>query len=504
MKILAVTYEPNDTARAMAVHQRLALKFSHLKPTVLVGDGWQVARKSASSDLQELATRFNSEYETLEEPLSEGLGLGKWESSELRSSEIPIFQSSRLLYATDHFFSNYERTYYSKLSTANKLGFFSSFFGFLDKRLTVDPPDFVWCVGSNYLAKAVVASLCQAKGIRFRSLVFARVGDLHLWNENLGVGADSEFKEELLALGEAEIEAGRKLKDSLAVSLRENPSQGIYRAQIFLRGLASIEPQSRKKDRFVNSLAFAKSVLRVLVRDSRDYLPLAKGKPYLRLSAVRTIRFYFLEQYRLAAYSLLGLPYGLTKAPEGRYFAYALHQRPEDSTLTLGAGTDDDEAIAFISRRLPLGFLLAVKENPSMVEARPRSFYRQLQKLPNVVIVDPRVPSSELILGSLGTLGVSGTVLLESEILGVPSLSLGTPEFDVAISAQGFDSVTKWLVDRTRFVERANPDKLDRYLGVLVKRGVEMSPVALAIGSREFKGEVERLSSFVSDELART
>lgn len=508
MKILAVTFEPNDTARAMAVHQRLALKIPNLKPTVLVGDPWQVARKSASRDLQQLASRFESEYETLEKPLLEGLRSGKHdgfaESSEPLSSEIPIFQSSRLLYDSDNFFSNYERTYLSHLSPEGKISLFRSVFNFLDQRLTTDSPDFVWCVGSNYLAKATVASLCQAKGIQFRALVFSRVGNINVWNDNLGVGADSQFKEDLLALGEAEIQVGRELKGSLEISLRENPSHGIYRDQFFDRGLALIEPRSRMKDRFSRSVAFVKDVLRVLLVDSRDYHPFAKGIPYLRASAARTIRFYFLQQYRVAAYLLLGLPGGLTNAPEAPYFAYALHLRPESSTLTLGAGTNDEEAIAFISRRLPLGFLLAVKENPTMVEDRPRSFYRQLQRLPNVVIVDPQVPSSQLVLGSLGTLGVSGTILLESEILGVPSLSLGTPEFDVAISAHGFDSVTKWLVDRTRLVERSDTDKLDRYLGVLVKRGREMNPFAPEIGSREFEDVVRRLTSFVSDELART
>lgn len=505
MKILAITFEPNDTARALAVHELLRAELTHLEAKVLVGDNWQVARKSASRDLQELASSLKSEYLTLKKPLIEGLSTEKKDDSSeslgVLSSELPIFHSSKVLQSADHFFSNYERTYYPPLSPAKRCSLFLSIFGFLDKTLTVDPPDFVWCVGSNYLAKATVASLCRAKGIRFKALVFSRVANIHFWSENIGVGADSHFKEGRLGLSGVEIQAGRELRESLRESLLSKRSQSIYRSELFLRSLTSIAPKAGLKQRLVTLIDFAKTVFRVF-SGSRDYHPFAKRNPYLSRPVWRSVRFEFLGQFRLAAYSLLGLPGGSTKVPEGPYFAYALHQRPESSTLTLGAGTDDDEAIAFISRRMPLGHLLAVKENPSMVRDRPKSFYRQLQKLPNVVIVDPLVSTPELILGSLGTLGVSGTALLESEILGVPALSLGLPEFDVAISDQGFDSVTKWLVDRTRGLRGSDADSLDRYFGVLLKQGMRLS-LGAQRGSSEFEDEVGRLTSSVLEEITK-
>ncbi|RJX65553.1 hypothetical protein D6858_14690 [Tsuneonella suprasediminis] len=103
---------------------------------------------------------------------------------------------------------------------------------------------------------------------------------------------------------------------------------------------------------------------------------------------------------------------------EADFFLYPLHFHPESSTSIL-AGTylNEYEVIRNIAFNLPEGMRLYVKDHMSAWAFPPVSFYRDLQRLPNVVILGPGEPTKELIKASRGVLTLTSTVGYEALLL---------------------------------------------------------------------------------------
>jgi hypothetical protein len=162
---------------------------------------------------------------------------------------------------------------------------------------------------------------------------------------------------------------------------------------------------------------------------------------------------------------------------------------PESSTLTRSTEYFEEDLIRFISKELPAGWLLAVKENPNMVGIRPYSVYEELKRIPNVELIDPTVPSKSLIEQSEGTCGVSGTALLEAALLGKPTHAFGQPEFLDVIGSTGHDAFSGF-VSRCKMKETIqNPERAIRYIQYVLDHGQEFNLYMLRNkqGSPEFE-----------------
>ena len=77
------------------------------------------------------------------------------------------------------------------------------------------------------------------------------------------------------------------------------------------------------------------------------------------------------------------------------YIYYPLHRTPEGSTQ-LNGNTFMDQffLIQSLSKNLPINYKLLIKEHPSMIQAHSRgyNFYERISKLPNVEILDYKIP----------------------------------------------------------------------------------------------------------------
>jgi len=129
---------------------------------------------------------------------------------------------------------------------------------------------------------------------------------------------------------------------------------------------------------------------------------------------------------------------------EGQKFVYfPLHFEPEISTLILSP-YDQRSVIDFVARQLPLNWRLVVKDHPAMLGHRDVDYYDGLiSKYPNVVVLDPGVPSSKLAREAELVLTLNGTVFIESLIFGTPIIFLSPSRFG------GFDlgAFTNNLID---------------------------------------------------------
>ena len=133
-----------------------------------------------------------------------------------------------------------------------------------------------------------------------------------------------------------------------------------------------------------------------------------------------------------------------------RYAFYALQYEPEATLLVLAPfELDQKTVIARLARSLPADMYLYVKEHPGMVPFRPRSFYNDLKKIPNVRLIDPAVSSFELIRHSQLVATITGTPGWEAVIFNKPAITFGHVFYN-ALSFVGKSRTPEALPDLVR------------------------------------------------------
>ena len=105
---------------------------------------------------------------------------------------------------------------------------------------------------------------------------------------------------------------------------------------------------------------------------------------------------------------------------------YPLHYEPEIAISLLAPFfTNQIYLIKLIARSLPVGYKLYVKEHPAMVVYRPRSYYKELKKVPNVKLINPAVTSFEIMPYAKLVTTITGTAGWEAALFKKPVITFG-------------------------------------------------------------------------------
>ncbi len=128
------------------------------------------------------------------------------------------------------------------------------------------------------------------------------------------------------------------------------------------------------------------------------------------------------------------------------YILFPLHQLPESSTLQKSPFyLNETILIEAVSKSALPNQRILVKENPVMIGERPRSFYRKIKRLPNVILVDPFMfdDPRPYIEHADGVITITGTAGMEAVLLGKPSIIFGPTPYSVLSCVQQLSDVTK-------------------------------------------------------------
>ena len=119
-----------------------------------------------------------------------------------------------------------------------------------------------------------------------------------------------------------------------------------------------------------------------------------------------------------------------TPPPGAPYLLYCMHHQPEAAIDVVGAfNADQFRLIETLARLLPATHRLHVRPHRAGLGDFPLSWWRRVERLPSVVIVDPFEDIWPQMKGSAATATVCGTALYEAAMLGVPALGLGPVHF---------------------------------------------------------------------------
>jgi capsule polysaccharide modification protein KpsS len=109
-----------------------------------------------------------------------------------------------------------------------------------------------------------------------------------------------------------------------------------------------------------------------------------------------------------------------------RIVYFSLHLEPEIALQSISPEFNNSlEVISWISKSLPANTILIVKEHPFSFGVRSIWFYRQINKISNVMWAEPTVHSWDWIKNADIVVAISGTAGIESVQLNKPVISFG-------------------------------------------------------------------------------
>ena len=112
------------------------------------------------------------------------------------------------------------------------------------------------------------------------------------------------------------------------------------------------------------------------------------------------------------------------------FIFFPLHVTPEASTLVLSPWhTDQMAVIEALAKAAPAHLQIVVKEHMPMLGRRPTGFYRQLARIPRVMLLGADHSSFDLIHKAQLTAVITGTAAWEAILLRRPALVIGESPF---------------------------------------------------------------------------
>ena len=127
----------------------------------------------------------------------------------------------------------------------------------------------------------------------------------------------------------------------------------------------------------------------------------------------------------LASLSRSNVAFERAPATSDRPFVLVtLHKQPESSVDVMGDSRNNQlECIRALTRLLPFGWEIWVKEHSHALGDRDARWYRELKTLPGLRLIDPYEDTMALIRRASLVASVAGTACLEAAILGVPAIT---------------------------------------------------------------------------------
>ncbi len=478
-RILGVCFEPWETEIVASTISILTQKGVFSESALLIGDIFQIRFPYAIKKLNSIISDYAIQSFSLKDEFfswqnkgfskaNSGIKINNW--AVLNN----LSRSTRTLFNSDHVFSCYERfPYYKPLSQVEKETIFYDICLKISQAIDNFKPEVIFCLEHNYVVKNIVSDIAKANNIQMETLIYSRIKNYYYFSDSFGM----KFSEKMLKLYD-------KVSDSsmsAAINFVNDRATQTNKAPLYI-GCTEIKVSAlfgaKKKpiqavcaDGFKLAKNFALKI-RDRIRSS-DIIALPNTERYGSVWW-RTDIYHILNFFRNFRYTFFGIRKAISSIPEIPYILYPLHYRPESSTLTLGVGAKDEDAITFICRRLPFGVKLAVKENPAMIGDRRNSFYRKIAAIDGVVLIDPLLSTIELVKKSIGVIGISNTTLLEAGLEDVPSHAMGEPEFKEFLTSSGWDLVEKFMVDCSKGTATSCKDSLIHYLAYVFDSKIDV------------------------------
>jgi hypothetical protein len=164
-----------------------------------------------------------------------------------------------------------------------------------------------------------------------------------------------------------------------------------------------------------------------------------------------------------------------------KYIYYPLHLNPETSTLLKGNDYENQEyLVETISKNIPSDCLLYVKEHPATFKSQPRkfSFYKYLEGIPNVKIINPDADSRNIINNAVAVIVVDGSSGFESMVSGIPLITLKQYNYDflnLSVTNTNLDELFFDIQKAIQIIKSTSRKNIQKKIKVLIKSIIDNS-----------------------------
>lgn len=243
-------------------------------------------------------------------------------------------------------------------------------------------PDYLVCYGPAGYHTLLIYQIMKKNGVKIIELQHSRIRDRFTIVDNL------EDKWPLLE---------REYKKIKRRALTKKEKELVLN---FKKEFLNKSKKSQSEDKYKeNLLQFSKRVGRWALRNIKNHkLP----------SETILLKWKFREL-------LIKILNPFEKSKNEKFVLFPLHYQPEVSTSWYGRWHMNQLALAEkIAKALPVDYNLYIKEHTTQLGSKTLRFYKELKKIPNVRLIDPKEDTFELIKRSSLVATITGTVGLES------------------------------------------------------------------------------------------
>ncbi len=189
--------------------------------------------------------------------------------------------------------------------------------------------------------------------------------------------------------------------------------------------------------------------------------------------------------------------------PDEPYAFFALGYEPEMSLSLLAPFADQLYLVRQTARSLPVGWKLYVKEHPEMVPYRPRAYYKELKKIPNVRLMNPALDGTTLVAHSQLIVTVTGSAAWEGVLLKKPGIVFGDRFYNALSMIKKCTEIERlpYLVKEQIEVWRYDEEELLQFIAAILEDSASLKFIELweqEYNSAKKKAGLEPLADLIA------
>lgn len=155
-----------------------------------------------------------------------------------------------------------------------------------------------------------------------------------------------------------------------------------------------------------------------------------KNDPCNIPSGLKRYEIPFIEEKNRITYSMQKTVSG-EDVYDKKYIFFGFHKQPEASVDVCGRYYENQVSnVINLWRQLPFDWYLVIKEHSNAIGDRGKSYFLQFEHYPRIILVDAHTDSQQLIKHAQLVATNTGTMALESALLGVPAFTFSPVFFN--------------------------------------------------------------------------
>ena len=161
-----------------------------------------------------------------------------------------------------------------------------------------------------------------------------------------------------------------------------------------------------------------------------------------------------------------------TTPSKNKYVLLTLHKQPEASVdLFDHYNSNQLELATRIANALPMHYTLMIKEHSNAIGDRGAKWFKKLNKVKNITLVNPYIPIRPFIENSEVVISVSGTVCLETGLLGKKAICTANVYFNdiLSLSDCSVKEIAKHAKNGFTDIHAPTEEKILNYLNSVLK-----------------------------------